>query len=247
MFVKAFVEETQSAKPVRGEPAREGWSGNGGRYVKCMVCGRRLHVVHLNHLRRHGLTVEEYLSMFPNAKIYSNHYIQSLKKRYWKTIGRKKKRVCVDCGATFTTHAHNKIRCNLCQRIRELEAKKSRERLRRSSWKGVKQILGTKGPSVNFRILPNGRVAAAVWLERNSGKKYKRMFNGGGEIRCPECSSTYLMLMDDMEPYCIECGGRIVLARENEHFTARDLCCSRCGLLYEDPLLQIQQESTSPL
>lgn len=84
-------------------------------------------------------------------------------------------------------------------------------------------------------MLLNGRVAAAVWLERNRGKKHRRMLNGGGGIRCPECSSTYLIFVSSFEPYCTECGGRIVLARENQNYTVTELCCSRCGLLYEDP------------
>ena len=34
--------------------------------------------------------------------------------------------------------------------------------------------------------------------------------------------------------FCSECGGRIILARENEYYTATEPCCSKCGLVYED-------------
>ena len=34
--------------------------------------------------------------------------------------------------------------------------------------------------------------------------------------------------------FCSECGGRIVLARENEYYTATELCCSSCGLVYSE-------------
>jgi len=37
--------------------------------------------------------------------------------------------------------------------------------------------------------------------------------------------------------FCPECGGRIVLARENEYYTATELCCSSCGLVYDDELM----------
>jgi len=137
-------------------------------YVKCMVCGRRFHVVHPNHLERHGLTVEEYLSIFSDAKIYSERYLKSLKRNYWKGIGKRREKVCVSCGTLFTTYSSKKVRCDLCQRLHRLETKRLRERLRRRSGKGVKQVLGTRGQSVNLRILPNGKVAAAYWLERNS-------------------------------------------------------------------------------
>jgi len=34
--------------------------------------------------------------------------------------------------------------------------------------------------------------------------------------------------------FCPECGGRIILARENEYYTATEPCCSKCGLVYSE-------------
>jgi len=34
--------------------------------------------------------------------------------------------------------------------------------------------------------------------------------------------------------FCLECGGRIVLARENEYYTVTEPCCCRCGLVYSE-------------
>jgi len=34
--------------------------------------------------------------------------------------------------------------------------------------------------------------------------------------------------------FCIESGGRIVLARENEYYTVKEPCCCRCGLVYSE-------------
>ena len=36
--------------------------------------------------------------------------------------------------------------------------------------------------------------------------------------------------------FCIKCGGRIVLARENEYYTATEPCYSSCGLVYSEEL-----------
>lgn len=240
MRVKNVVEETPSAtfglhRSVRRGKEVEDRGETGDCYVKCMVCGRRLHVVHTNHLKKHGLTIEQYRSKFPRAKIYSDRYIRSLKKRYCKTIGRKRVKTCVNCGAAFATNAPNKFMCDLCQRKHKLESGRSRERLRRRSWRGVKQTLGTKGPSVNLTVLPNGRVAAAVWLEKHKGKKHRMMLNGDGRLQCPDCNSTYLMFIEYGQPYCMECGGKITLAPENKHYTTTELCCSKCGLVYETP------------
>ena len=230
------AEETLSTWADR-HSNREGWESD--CHLKCMVCGKRLRIVHSNHLERHSLTIEQYLSRFPGAKVYSERYIQSLKRNFWKRIGKRRERICVNCGATFTTHSPNKVRCDLCQRVYRLEALKHRERLRRRSWKGVKQIMGTKGESINLKVLRSGRVAAAVWLEKNKGRGegLRRMFNGGGEEpQCQICDSTYLLLIEDGQPYCTECGGRIVIARENEQYTATEPCCNACGLVYVTPI-----------
>jgi len=39
--------------------------------------------------------------------------------------------------------------------------------------------------------------------------------------------------------FCPECGGKIILARENEYYTATEPCCSSCGLVYEDELIDL--------
>ena len=39
--------------------------------------------------------------------------------------------------------------------------------------------------------------------------------------------------------FCPECGGRIILARENEYYTATEPCCSKCGLVYEDEFFDL--------
>ncbi|MEM3464192.1 MAG: hypothetical protein QXL91_04950 [Candidatus Bathyarchaeia archaeon] len=213
--------------------------GHGGVecYLKCMVCGRKLRVVHSNHLMRHGLTVENYTSMFPEAKIYSERYVRSLKRNFWKGVGKRRNRRCVECGSKFTTNSPNKVRCDLCQRIHRLETLKRRERMRRKFRKAQRQILGTKDQSTCLKVLPNGRVAGALWLEKRvGGKKVRRLFNGDGQIQCSTCESTFLMMIIDGQPYCTECGGTIVVARENEHYSATEICCGKCGLVYETPM-----------
>lgn len=234
MQAENFVEETPSAWLDQSRTC-EVKSGD-ECYLKCMVCGKKLRIVHSNHLGKHGLTVEQYLSMFAGARVYSERYVQSLRRNYWKSIGRIRERKCIDCGLTFTTNSPNKIRCDLCQRIHRLETLKRRERMRRRFGKAQRQILGTKGWSTCLKVLPNGRVAAALWLEkRKDGEKARRMFNGNGQLQCHTCESTFLMLVMDGQPYCTECGGKIVVARENERYTATEICCEKCGLVYEAP------------
>ena len=232
MQAENLVEETPSVL-LENQKCEE--TGEVECYLKCMVCGKRLRIIHSNHLERHGLTVEQYTRMFPQAKIYSERYIQSLKRNFWRGVGKRRKRRCIDCGSTFSTNSPNKVRCNLCQRIHRLETLKLRERMRRRSGKAQRQILGTKGWTTNLKVLPNGRVAAALWLEKRRNGKRIRLLNGDGQLQCQTCESTFLMMILDGQPYCTECGGRIVVARENEHYTATELCCEKCGLVYETP------------
>jgi hypothetical protein len=222
--------------------------GLGGEdYLKCMVCGKKMRVVHSNHLERHGLTVDQYLSMFPGAKVYSGSYIESVKRNFWTGVGRVRVRRCIRCGLTFTTRSPNKVRCNLCQRIHRLESLRLRERLRRRFGKAQRQILGTKGGATDLKVLGNGRVAAALWLERNrGGRTFGRMLDGDGQLHCQTCESTCLMLVMDGQAYCTECGGKIVVARRNEYYTATELCCGECGLVYDTLNLKQPEPSPSP-
>ena len=33
--------------------------------------------------------------------------------------------------------------------------------------------------------------------------------------------------------YCVECGGPVIIARENDFYTATEPVCSRCGLVHD--------------
>jgi len=198
-------------------------------YVKCLICGAKLRQVHTNHLAKHNLTVSEYLERFPDAELISRDYRKELSERYRSTIGRKRKKVCVDCSKPFVTYSPNKIRCNDCQRIYRLEAKKARERQRRRSFKPLDQILGSGDKTTHLTILPNGRILGAVWLER----EMKRLNGRKVRYKCPVCDGGDMLMIRNHEAYCMECGGKIVYARENEHYTMSEFACSSCGLVIE--------------
>lgn len=109
-----------------------GVKGKGERldsYVKCLICGARLRQVETNHLAKHSLTISEYMERFPQAELISGDYHEELSKRYRRTLGRQREKVCIACSKPFVTYAPNKKRCDLCQRIYKLETMKERERL----------------------------------------------------------------------------------------------------------------------
>jgi len=51
------------------EPLPNPYSGEG--LVRCEICGRYLRIIHILHLRTHGISLEDYKGLFPNSSIYS--------------------------------------------------------------------------------------------------------------------------------------------------------------------------------
>jgi len=207
-------------------------------YVKCLICGAKLRQIHSNHLAKHNMTIEDYMERFPNAQLISRDYHEELSRRYKRSLGRKREKVCVDCSKIFVTYSPNKIRCDACQRMYKLETKKRRERLRRRNYRGLDQILGSGDKSTCLTILPNGRILGVVWLENemkklNGSKRRNVNMKGRENYRCPLCYGIDFLLIVNHQPYCMECGGKIVYARENKNYSISEFVCSSCGLVIE--------------
>jgi len=179
---------------------------------------------------------------------------------------------CVDCGRFFhATNPHEQIRCPDCQKIYKRKQDLERYRRRYGLWYrtlkestneltknsvvpftyiGFMNDVGTKGtPAMNLAVLPNGRVAGAVWLEtgkipsvkgtmqpNNSPKTpwRRRLKESGWQRRimerCPNCGEHNILVYQE-NPHCWECGSEIVFARENENYTVSEHVCSKCGLV----------------
>jgi len=198
-------------------------------YVKCLVCGAKLKQVHTNHLAKHGLTINEYLEKFPNAELVSKDYHRELSERYKQVLGKRREKVCVDCSKPFITYSPSKVRCDICQKMYELENKKIRERKRRRSFKALDQILGSGDKTTYLTILPSGRILGAVWLE----EKMKKLKGRKKRYKCPVCNESYMLVIENYQAYCIDCGGKVVYAKENENYSANEFVCSHCGLVLE--------------
>ncbi len=199
-------------------------------YVKCLVCGAKLRQVHPNHLAKHNLTVEEYLQKFPYAKLISKDYSEELSERYRQNLGKERLKVCIDCNRTFITYSHNKLRCPTCQRKYRLNTLRNRERMRRRSGKALNQILGTGDKTTYLTTLSDGRILGWVWLQ----KQIKKLNGKKPRYKCPVCGrEDYMLLIVNHQPYCLECGGKIVYARENQYYSANEFTYSKCGLVLD--------------
>ena len=115
-----------------------------------------------------------------------------------------------------------------------LETLKERERLRRRSFKPLDQILGSGDKSTYLTVLPNGRILGAVWLE----KQMKRLEGRKPRNKCPVCNERYMLVIQNHQAYCMDCGGKVIYAREkyareNEYYSSSEFVCSYCGLVIE--------------
>jgi len=170
---------------------------------------------------------------------------------------------CVDCGREFlATEPWLQVRCPKCQKLRIRFLDRQRYyRLKhyiRRDFEELNEIekhlpethypclgiVGTVGtPAMNLTVLPNGRVAGAVWLE-SGGKQFnhaspitpwrKRLKEGVWQKRllekCPDCGMPNMLVYAE-NPHCWECGGEIVFAPENEIYGVSEFVCSKCGLV----------------
>ena len=82
----------------------------------------------------------------------------------------------------------------------------------------------------------NGRVKGAVWLLEEMKKPNKTRFLKWIEKhRNPKrfCDGRFVIIGDDHALYCLECGGKIVKALENQTYSVMEYACSSCGLVLE--------------
>ena len=93
----------------------------------------------------------------------------------------------------------------------------------------------------NDLTIENGRVKGAVWLENQIGKKsvaknfWRRSpFQRRYEKALCSCSmqtTPFFIAIENNRRYCFECGGKIIIASENEYYTITEVVCSYCGLV----------------
>ena len=68
--------------------------------VKCEICGAELRIVNTLHLKKHDMTLEEYVQKFPNAEL---GYARKKKKKHRKShsLENSQKITCAVCGGSF--------------------------------------------------------------------------------------------------------------------------------------------------
>lgn len=218
--------------------------------VKCLVCGQSFRVLTNTHLETHGLTREQYKQEFPNAQLKG---IIS-----WQVV----EKTCVDCGETFLSYscATGQVRCKECQRkyrgrcrtewrkrnyprLREAILRRQRRYYKRVGKHRLRPITHEGDKSVDLTVV-NGRVNGALWLLEEMKKKPRRarffewLDQHGNRIdeygnRKGFYGGRFIVIDDDHTPYCSECGGKIVKAVANEHYSLMEYACSNCGVVLE--------------
>lgn len=90
--------------------------------------------------------------------------------------------------------------------------------------------------------IENGRVKGAVWLE-NQQQRYKIAWKGNtryytryyskskGLCSCGTLQTPFLIAVENHRTYCAECGGKFVIAFENDYYSINEVCCCFCGVV----------------
>jgi len=214
-----------------------------------MVCGELKQFINHAHLKQHGLTIQQYKERFKEARIYSDEF---LLKRIWEHQCRK-------CGAAFTTKSPHVVYCPPCQFVISLEKRRRKNRRNWARWRmrhgeGSRQV-GTFRENGKYLKVVDGRIFGTILLEKNVGLNdlhklgsLNRYLPPRSDLECNGCGSDFFIIIEEGKAYCSECGSRIMLARENEHYSLPiEPCCEKCGLVYQIPFFSVRGENLSQL
>jgi len=95
-----------------------------------------------------------------------------------------------------------------------------------------KPSIGTFDEKKYLKVTAEGRIRGAIILEKGISINGSNHYFSLKNHNCG--SAAYLVAVLGNQLYCLECGGQIVLARENENYTIPiEVACSKCGLVYE--------------
>jgi len=149
------------------------------------------------------------------------------------------------CGSAIPNPRPNKKHCSrpCAQRgyVRRWK-RKNRAKVRSQKRRWQERHPGTFGQC--YLSSCNGRILGAVLLEKGIGINNFPLYNGGRPERC-ECGSNRLICITDHEAFCVECGSRIMLARENEYYSMPlEPVCPSCGLVYQFPFFSVRGETS---
>ncbi len=199
----------------------------------------------------HGLTATKYKQMFPQASFISDEVKAKLSLR---SRNRQFRRNCKNCGIPYTTGCTNVWHCPRCQ-----------EKINRENHRRIQHVMNIRSGNSRYRPkysvgtftesyleVTNGRVMGATLLQKlqkgvsanapcdaHQTRQYRQLTptRGTGQraFRKRGGSAGYLIMAINYRAYCCECGEKVLLARENNHYTFPvELCCSKCGLVSEE-------------
>ena len=77
--------------------------------------------------------------------------------------------------------------------------------------------------------IENGRVKGAVWLEKQRRKNFN--LSHRKLCSCDYLQTPFFVAVENHRQYCVECGGKFVIAFENDYYTITEVCCCFCGVV----------------
>lgn len=211
--------------------------------IKCIVCGRRLKPKQ----RKRCSKCQQEVELQAHRRYWNSQKGQENARKYYEENKEhilKRNREWRKKNKESLKEWHRKYRETHKEKIRQHRLEyyqKNKEKLR------LHQALRNQISPFHYHDITNnlsivnGRVKGAVWLENQICKKsvmknywrrsfYQRQYQDA-LCSCSRLQTPFFVAVENNSLYCVECGGRIIKAFENDYYTKLDLCCEFCGLV----------------
>jgi len=193
--------------------------------IKCLECGRRIKAkkrcaeCHKEKIRKQKA---EY---YQKNKEKFRERTQKNRQRYYQ----KNKEKCLACDRRRREQHREQLRAYNRQYYQ-----KNRHRIR--LYNQIHTPFEHGHDKTTDLTIENGRVKGAVWLE-NQQQRYKIAWKGNtryygkGKGLCSCIEKPFFIAEKNNRTYCFECGGKFLIAFENDYYTITEVCCCFCGVV----------------
>ena len=216
--------------------------------IKCLGCGRRIKAKPPNRKRcpecQHERRLQQHREHNERRKEQLKQYRRKNKEKinaYCRAWYQRNKEKLKKYGREYRERNREKIRGYR-------ERNRRYQRLYNVYYALRHPFRHTHDRTTDLRI-ENGRVKGAVWLESQLERRktdaytwerrYARKIEnlglsyGKGLCDCGSLQTPFFVAVENHRTYCAECGGKFVIAFENDYYTITEVCCCLCGLVLQ--------------
>jgi DNA-directed RNA polymerase subunit RPC12/RpoP len=134
------------------------------------------------------------------------------------------------CGKEFTAYLKVARFCKSCRKIRHRQTTYKYNHVKRAE--GLRNFLGT----ITYEKLEKleKREISVKALIRSKVSGYAHFCDTQNETyRCSNCGSNDVIVIENGQPFCNECGSYLIVAHPNKYYLTIEQVCSKCGLVFQ--------------